>query len=543
MDAREVPKQAVPTPEELQETTAELGLDAAQLKDIFRYAFTRFDSDGDGSITFEEFRVACCLTSLDAPQPTLEKLFRAFSKGKDFLLPMDVQDALEDEIGGMVSTWYDESGLKKGEYILSNIMEAFEAAMQEQLPPEERMRRLFQVLQSQGEHLIEAVEFVIASALLVIKLDCLPNCQEVDWTDLVPPLTLLFKSTREVFTLLEDRRTISLNEDEAALFAKAFKPSGFSVVGFQQLVEQTNARWITLPARTRIPMKCFKDVLAVIGRGKLRIQEASAAPGLSETHVELGAGSFIGSSAFLDSFTNKPRQGTWCTETKFAVMMDDVKLLRWDVLELHKYLAMHKEEQRKLQYAFSWSVTRTMCKAREQSAKISRELPLLFRDMLLRMRLHFKVDRASLWVHEPAKKTLWTLFVTEDGTSSHFSIPEAVGLAGHAFAHGAEDNIPDCYADERFNREVDKKTGYYTKSMLILPILDQQGKKTIGVLQLINRLSSTPDTQGGRGAGIIPFSDDDVQEVKDSLWQTSLMVAQLRKRYGTSTPIYDAEQW
>lgn len=53
-------------------------------------------------------------------------------------------------------------------------------------------------------------------------------------------------------------------------------------------------------------------------------------------------------------------------------------------------------------------------------------------------------------------------------------------------------NIDDVYKDERFNTEYDKKTGYRTRSVLILPIFDNpidgSARQVVGVLQMINKL-------------------------------------------------------
>jgi cAMP and cAMP-inhibited cGMP 3',5'-cyclic phosphodiesterase 10 len=46
-------------------------------------------------------------------------------------------------------------------------------------------------------------------------------------------------------------------------------------------------------------------------------------------------------------------------------------------------------------------------------------------------------------------------------------------------------NIKDAYKDERFNPEIDKKTGYHTKNILCMPISGKNG--IIGVVQMINR--------------------------------------------------------
>eukprot|EP01079_Euglenida_sp_SAG-EU17-18_P005839 gene5839-5753_t len=48
-------------------------------------------------------------------------------------------------------------------------------------------------------------------------------------------------------------------------------------------------------------------------------------------------------------------------------------------------------------------------------------------------------------------------------------------------------NIEDAYECDMFNKEVDKKTGLRTKTILCLPIHDDNGK-VVAVMQLINKL-------------------------------------------------------
>ena len=43
--------------------------------------------------------------------------------------------------------------------------------------------------------------------------------------------------------------------------------------------------------------------------------------------------------------------------------------------------------------------------------------------------------------------------------------------------------------DPRFNKAIDKKTGYYTKNILCMPILDNEGE-VVGVAQIVNKMSS-----------------------------------------------------
>jgi adenylate cyclase len=64
--------------------------------------------------------------------------------------------------------------------------------------------------------------------------------------------------------------------------------------------------------------------------------------------------------------------------------------------------------------------------------------------------------------------------------------PSHLGIAGSVFTTGETINIPDAYADPRFNQEVDKKTGYTTKSILCMPVKNKEGK-TLGVVQVLNK--------------------------------------------------------
>ncbi len=55
------------------------------------------------------------------------------------------------------------------------------------------------------------------------------------------------------------------------------------------------------------------------------------------------------------------------------------------------------------------------------------------------------------------------------------------------------------YKDDRFNTEYDKKSGYRTRSVLILPIFDSPidgtARQVVGVLQMINKLHGPRFTQ------------------------------------------------
>ena len=67
-------------------------------------------------------------------------------------------------------------------------------------------------------------------------------------------------------------------------------------------------------------------------------------------------------------------------------------------------------------------------------------------------------------------------------------------IAGSVARSGEAIRIDDAYSDPRFNREVDKQTGFRTRSILSLPIKNLDGE-VFAVAQLLNRKDGQPFDQ------------------------------------------------
>lgn len=93
-------------------------------------------------------------------------------------------------------------------------------------------------------------------------------------------------------------------------------------------------------------------------------------------------------------------------------------------------------------------------------------------------------DRASFWKWDKRNHSLWTTAAVGVG---RITIPEGTGLVGKALAEKHAIVTNDPYNDPDFNADVDKKTGYVTKSILVMPISDCKGE-FIGAYQAINKL-------------------------------------------------------
>jgi len=96
-------------------------------------------------------------------------------------------------------------------------------------------------------------------------------------------------------------------------------------------------------------------------------------------------------------------------------------------------------------------------------------------------------DRATLFLVDRAHGILWSKIAQGEGEKAlDIRVPLAEGVAGNVARTGAAMNIPDAYACELFNREVDRRTGYRTRSILCVPVPDSSGQ-TVAVAQLLNK--------------------------------------------------------
>ena len=95
-------------------------------------------------------------------------------------------------------------------------------------------------------------------------------------------------------------------------------------------------------------------------------------------------------------------------------------------------------------------------------------------------------ERASIFLHDSLRHQLWTKIALGSG---EIRVPDSAGIVGHVFQTNQLLNIPDAYADTRFNREVDRMSGFYTRNLLTIPLPDIDNKP-LGVLQIINKIGS-----------------------------------------------------
>jgi phosphoserine phosphatase RsbU/P len=97
-------------------------------------------------------------------------------------------------------------------------------------------------------------------------------------------------------------------------------------------------------------------------------------------------------------------------------------------------------------------------------------------------------ERATVFLCDHAKGELFSRIATgmEGAPIEEIRFGMDKGIAGEVATTGKGVNIPDPYADPRFNPDFDRKSGFVTKSLLTLPLGGHNGK-IVGVLQVLNK--------------------------------------------------------
>lgn len=124
-------------------------------------------------------------------------------------------------------------------------------------------------------------------------------------------------------------------------------------------------------------------------------------------------------------------------------------------------------------------------------------------------------DRCTIYELDPVKKEVFSRFGLGLPPGMEIRLPVTRGAIGFVIRTGRPLRLRDAYNDPRFDPSTDKRTGYRTKTLLTVPVLDDQ-TNVLGAIQLINKASGafTPEDEetvngyGGRVAEILQRSSE-----------------------------------
>lgn len=95
-------------------------------------------------------------------------------------------------------------------------------------------------------------------------------------------------------------------------------------------------------------------------------------------------------------------------------------------------------------------------------------------------------DRSAVFLIDRKRSRLWTIVAEGLENESIITLPLGTGIVGAVARDGQQVIIDDCYADPRFDRTTDKRTGYKTRNLAATPLVSSSGK-VIGVLEVMNK--------------------------------------------------------
>lgn len=125
-----------------------------------------------------------------------------------------------------------------------------------------------------------------------------------------------------------------------------------------------------------------------------------------------------------------------------------------------------------------------------QAVAVEKNIDNLIKNIAEETKTALNADRCTVYLYDKEKNELYSKVATGIEDFKELRIPADKGLAGHVAQTGETINIKDAYKDKRFNPEVDKKTGYKTKTILCMPIKNFN-QEIIGVFQVLNKFDET----------------------------------------------------
>ena len=121
------------------------------------------------------------------------------------------------------------------------------------------------------------------------------------------------------------------------------------------------------------------------------------------------------------------------------------------------------------------------------------DLETLLQEIMRKTREVMDADRCTLFLVDEQAGELWSK-VGQGLEGKSIRFPKHLGIAGHVATTPETVNIPDAYADPRFNREIDRATGYRTRNILCMPVIEDVrrddgtvGQRVLGVTQVLNK--------------------------------------------------------
>ena len=125
-----------------------------------------------------------------------------------------------------------------------------------------------------------------------------------------------------------------------------------------------------------------------------------------------------------------------------------------------------------------------------QAVAAEKNIDTLIKTIAEETKIALNADRCTVFLYDKENDELYSKVATGLDASKELRFSAKKGLAAHVAKTGETINIKDAYKDRRFNKAVDKETGYRTKTILCMPIKNFN-QEIIGVFQVLNKFDET----------------------------------------------------
>jgi signal transduction histidine kinase len=115
-----------------------------------------------------------------------------------------------------------------------------------------------------------------------------------------------------------------------------------------------------------------------------------------------------------------------------------------------------------------------------------RDLDALLRTVMDRLSSLLQAEAATLFMLDAEKQELWSRVLRGGGQLDEIRLPLGTGIAGHVMATGQSLLLGDAYTDSHFHPNIDRMSGFVTKSMIAVPLKHVSGR-ILGVVEVLNR--------------------------------------------------------
>ncbi|MEE2993788.1 MAG: ATP-binding protein [Gemmatimonadota bacterium] len=153
--------------------------------------------------------------------------------------------------------------------------------------------------------------------------------------------------------------------------------------------------------------------------------------------------------------------------------------------------------------------------SRAITANLRNDLDTLLRRIAEETSKILNAERTSLFIYDKEHGCLWSRVAEGEGGRTITLGMDEPGIIVHVARIGQPIRVDDVYREPLFNREVDRITGYHTRTILCFPVRNYHGE-LIGVMETMNKKS-----------GMFDYADERLLSIMSFLFASAIENAQL----------------